>query len=104
MIPTENVVLFTLEVAVESCHLAFHGAKRRATAALLFHGACFHQWHVAGRCLLFGVCIFWEECDYYFEAVKLVGCDLARAVLHLLRGTNACCYTKFTLCTKNTEK
>lgn len=30
MIPTEIVVLFTLEAMVKSCDLAPHGAKRRA--------------------------------------------------------------------------
>lgn len=60
---TENVVLFTLEVMVESCHLVSHGAKRRATAAQLSHGACFYWRHVAGRYLLFGIRMFQEEHD-----------------------------------------
>lgn len=103
MIPTENVVLFALEVVVQSCCLVSHGAETRATAGHLSRGARFHRWHVVGRFLLFGVCVLREECDCYFGAVKLVGCDFARAVFRLLRGTNACC-TKFTLCIKNIEK
>lgn len=41
MIPTENVVLFTLEVMVESCHLVHDGAERRATEPPCSHGAHF---------------------------------------------------------------
>lgn len=35
-------------------------------------------------------CVFQKEQSS--EAVKLAGCDLARAVFHLLRGTSACRY------------
>lgn len=47
--------------------------------------------------------MFQGECDCCFEAVKLVGPDLVRAAFHLLRGTNACRYTQFTLYQKYKE-
>lgn len=39
VIPTENVVLFALEVIVGSCHMVHHGVDMRATESLVSHGA-----------------------------------------------------------------
>lgn len=63
MISTGDAVLFAWEVAVEPCHLVSHGAKRRAAATHLSRGARFGWWHLAGRCLLFEVQMFWEQRD-----------------------------------------
>lgn len=63
MIPTENVVLFSLEVMVESCYLVHHGAERRATEPQVRHGAHFHWRHVVGSYLLFGVHVVQEDLD-----------------------------------------
>lgn len=65
--------------------------------------------HVStGGMLRGGICSLEYRCSRRSMTLLLwsckVGSDLARAVFHLLRGINACCYTKVTLCTKNTEK
>lgn len=64
---------------------------------------CLAQHHPTGAASSGGVgCVSQKEQGS--EAVKLTGCDLARAVFHLLRGTSACHHTEFTLCTKNIER
>lgn len=69
MIPTEIVVLFTLEVMVKSCDLAPHGAKRRAAEPESAMGHTSPWRHVVGSYLLFGVHVFQEGLDS--SALKL---------------------------------